>query len=270
MSYEQIIYEIKDCVAVITLNRPDVLNAWTPRMDREIGDALERSNKNDEVGAIVVTGAGRGFCSGADLRYFNQIAQELERAEDPEAVFRRVREEAQRRPDIIKVALESKPIIGAINGPAIGVGLTMTLPWDIRLASEKSRFGLVFVRIGLVPEAGSSFFLPRLVGFSKACELVYSGRIIDAKEALEIGLVSRVLPPEKLMPRALEMAKDFGERPPMALRLAKELMVKGAFFHGFEEAHALEDESLERCRASPEHREAVRAFLEKRKRPSKS
>jgi enoyl-CoA hydratase/carnithine racemase len=234
-------------------------------MDREIGDALEISNKNDEVGAIVVTGAGRGFCSGADIRYFNQIVQELERVKDPEAAFRRLRVQAKRRPNIIKVALESKPIIGAINGPAVGIGLTMTLSWDIRLASEKARFGMVFVRIGLVPEAGSSFFLPRLVGFSKACELVYSGRIIDAKEAMEIGLVSRVLPPEKLMSAALEMAKDFGERPPMALRLAKELMVKGAFFHGLEEATLLERESLERCRTTSEHREVVRAFLEKRK-----
>lgn len=270
LGYEQILYKIMDGVAVITLNRPQVLNAWTPTMDKELGDALERSNRNDEVGAIVVTGAGRGFCSGADIRYFNQITQELERAEYPATVFRRVREEAQRRPDIIKVALESKPIIGAINGPAIGVGITMTLPWDIRLASEKASFGLVFVRIGLVPEAGSSFFLPRLVGFSKACELVYSGRIVDAKEALEIGLVSRVLPPEKLMSTALDMAKDFGERPPLALRLTKELMVKGAFFHGLDEARLLERESFERCQASSEHREAVRAFLEKRKKSSKS
>ena len=108
MSYGQILYEIKDGVAIITLNRPEVLNAWTPQMDREIGDALKRSNKNDEVGAIVMTGAGRGFCSGADLRYFNQITQELERAEDPATIFRRVRKESQTRPDIIKVALESK------------------------------------------------------------------------------------------------------------------------------------------------------------------
>jgi 2-(1,2-epoxy-1,2-dihydrophenyl)acetyl-CoA isomerase len=141
----------------------------------------------------------------------------------------------------------------------------MTLPWDIRLASENAYFSLAFVRMGLVPEAGSSFFLSRLVGFSKACELVYSARFFDAKEALEIGLISHVFPPEKLMPTALEMARDFGERPPMALRLAKELMVKGAFLHGLEEALSLEQESFGRCQASPEHREAVQAFLEKRK-----
>jgi len=265
MDYEQILYEIKDSVAVITLNRPEVLNAWTPQMWREMGDALERSNKNDEVGAIVVTGAGRGFCSGADIRLFDQITKGLQEAEDPMTVLRKRREEFLRGPNFIKLALESKPIIGAINGPAVGVGLTMTLPWDIRLASENARFSMAFVRIGLVPEAGSTFFLSRLVGFSKACELVYSARFFGAKEALEIGLVSRVLPPEKLMPTALEIAMDFGERPPMALRLAKELMVKGAFFHGLEEATTLEDVYFLLCQASPEHREAVLAFLEKRK-----
>jgi len=266
MGYEQILYEIRDGVAIITLNRPEVLNAWTPQMGREISNALDSSNKNDEVGAIVVTGAGRGFCSGADLRWFDQITKELQRAEDAAAVLRKFREE--QRPlgrNLIKLALEGKPIIGAINGPAVGVGLTMTLPWDIRLASENARFSFAFVRMGLVPEAGSTFFLSRLVGFSKACELVYSARFFDAKEALDISLVSRVLPPEKLMPTALEMARDFCERPPMALRLAKELMVKGAFFHGLEEALSLEEESFGRCQASPEHREAVQAFLEKRK-----
>jgi len=266
MGYEQILYEIRDGVAVITLNRPEVLNAWTPQMGREISNALDNSNKNDEVGAIVVTGAGRGFCSGADLRWFDQITKELQRAEDAAAVLRKFRDE--QRPlgrNLIKLALEGKPIIGAINGPAVGVGLTITLPWDIRLASENAHFSFAFVRMGLVPEAGSTFFLSRLVGFSKACELVYSARFFDAKEALESGLVNRVLPPEKLMPTALEMARGFYERPPMALHLAKELMVKGAFFHGLEEALSLEEESFGRCQASPEHREAVRAFLEKRK-----
>jgi len=266
MDYEQILYEIKDGVAVITLNRPKVLNAFTPQMGREIVDALENSNKNDEVGAIVVTGAGRGFCSGADLRWFGQITEELQRAKDPAAVWRKRREEERLwAHKFIKLPLESKPIIGAINGPAVGVGVTMTLPWDIRLASENARFSMAFVRVGVVPEAGSTFFLSRLVGFSKACELVYSARFFDAKEALEIGLVSRVLPPEKLVPTALEMARGFSEGPPMALRLAKELMVKGAFFHGLEEAISLEEESFGRCQASPEHREAVLAFLEKRK-----
>lgn len=265
MGYEQILYEIKDGVAVITLNRPEVLNAWTPQMWLEMDDALKNSNKNDEVGAIVITGAGRGFCSGADMRLFAQITKELQSTEDPMAELRKRREELMRSPNIIKLALESKPIIGAINGPAVGVGLTMTLPWDIRLASENARFSMAFVRLGLVPEAGSTFFLSRLVGFSKACELVYSARFFDAKEALEIGLVSRVLPPEKLMPTALEMARDFGEQPPMALRLAKELMVKGAFFHGLEEASSLEDVYFFLCQGSHEHREAVLAFLEKRK-----
>jgi enoyl-CoA hydratase/carnithine racemase len=264
MGYEQILYEIKDGVAIITLNRPEVLNAFTPQMGLEIGDALNKSNKNDEVGAILVTGSGRGFCSGADLRWFDQITKELQKAKDPATVLHKFREGLQRSPNLTKLALESKPIIGAINGPSIGVGLTMTLPWDIRLASENAYFSLAFVRMGLVPEAGSSFFLSRLVGFSKACELVYSARFFDAKEALEIGLISHVLPPEKLMPTALEMARDFSERPPMALRLAKELMVKGAFLHGLEEALSLEQESFGRCQASPEHREAVQAFLEKR------
>jgi 2-(1,2-epoxy-1,2-dihydrophenyl)acetyl-CoA isomerase len=124
---------------------------------------------------------------------------------------------------------------------------------------------MAFVRIGIVPEAGSTFFLPRLIGFSKACELVYSARFFDAKEALEMGLISRVLPPEKLMSTAMEIAKDFGERPPMALRLAKELISKGAFLHGLAEALSLEQEFFARCQASFEHQEAVRAFLEKRK-----
>lgn len=266
MGYEQILYEIKDGVAIITLNRPEVLNAFNPQMALELVKALESSNKNDDVGAIVVTGAGRGFCSGADLNWFEEISTRLQEAKDPEVVLRKIREEQSPwAHKFIKLPLESKPIVGAINGVAMGVGVTMTLPWDIRLASENARFSLAFVRVGVIPEAGSSFFLPRLIGFSKACELVYSARMFDAKEALEIGLVSRVLPPEKLMPTALEMAKDFGERPPMALRLAKEDLVKGAFFHSLDETISLEEEHFGRCQASLEHREAVQAFLEKRK-----
>jgi enoyl-CoA hydratase/carnithine racemase len=269
MDYEQILYEVKGRVAVITLNRPEVLNAWTPQMGQEIIDALEKSNNNDKAGAVVITGAGRGFCSGADMRLFGQMADELQKASDPEALMQKSREQLTGVIDLlIRKSLNSKPIIGAINGPAVGIGATMTLAWDVRLASEKASFGFVFTRLGLVPEAGSSFLLPRIIGISKALELIYSGRIIDAKEASEIGLVDHVLPPEKLMPTALEIAEDYAKRPSMALRLAKELIIKGAFFHGLEEALSLEREYFIRCQLSPEHREIIRAFLEKGKTSS--
>lgn len=262
MKHEHILYEIKDGVAIIKLNRPEVLNAINPQMRQELIDALKRSNDDDGVKIILVTGKGRGFCAGADMNMFDEATKGLQEKEDPLEELRERRGGSSAAADMTKLALESKPIIGAINGPAVGLGVTMTLPWDIRLASEEASFQVPFVRLGLVPEAGSSFFLPRLVGFPKACELVYSGRSVDAEEASEMGLVNDVLPADELMSHSLKMSKKFCESPSNALNMSKKLLVKGSFSHDLDEAISLEDEYFLRCQASPEHRKAVEEFLE--------
>lgn len=262
MNYEHILYEIEDEVAMIKLNRPDVLNALNPQMTLELIDGLKRSNADDGVKIILITGKGRAFCAGADMHMFEEATKGLQEKEDPLEELRERREGATSAADLTKLALESKPIIGAINGPAVGLGVTMTLSWDIRLASEKASFQVPFVRLGLVPEAGSSFFLPRLVGFSKACEILYSGRSVDAEEASEMGLVNNVLPTDELMSRSLEMSKKFCESPSKALNRSRELLVNGSFFNDLDESMSLEEEYFLRCQASPEHRKAVEEFLE--------
>src|SRR5436190_22134376 len=203
--FEQITAELAGRVLTITLNRPERLNAWTPTMARELMEAFDRADADDEVGAIIVTGAGRGFCAGADL------------AAGGETFDWRKRGECAEQPEdnggqfTLRVFNSLKPVIAAINGPQVGVGATMTLPMDVRLAAEEARIGFVFARRGIVPEASSSWFLPRVVGISRAMEWVATGRVFSAQEALQAGLVRSVHPGEELLGAARVLATEIAE-----------------------------------------------------------
>src|ERR1700730_805842 len=201
MAFEQITTDIADRVLTITLNRPERLNAWTATMGRELIEAFDRSDADDEVGAVVVTGAGRGFCAGADLAGGGDTFDWREREADGPVP----RDNGGQF--TLRVFASRKPVIAAINGPAVGVGATMTLPMDVRLAADDARMGFVFARRGIVPEACSSWFLPRVVGISRAMEWVASGRVFSAQEALRAGLVRSLHPPAELLDAARELAR---------------------------------------------------------------
>jgi 2-(1,2-epoxy-1,2-dihydrophenyl)acetyl-CoA isomerase len=253
LPYEAILYDKRDRVATITLNRPEVLNAFSATMGAELLAAFRDADADSEVGCIILTGAGRGFCSGADVRTW---AQELK--EGPPRPAIPVSE------SLCQLMFDLKtPIIAAINGPAVGLGCTLTLPCDIRIASSEARLGLVFARVGLIPEFGSTFLLSRIVGLARAKELVFTARIVDAQEALSLGLVNRVVPAERLMEEAREMASAIAHGPTLALGLARECLHRG-LTSDLATAEAWEAEALGQCRRSPEHAEGVNAFLEKR------
>src|SRR5271154_2258102 len=209
MAYEQIIYEAANLVATITLNRPDKLNAWTEKMEEEIGAAVRAASADDQVRVIILTGAGKGFCAGADMSLLSAISQES----SPRAEFLfDVKVEGDERPDFQKkhawLLTVPKPIIAAINGPAVGLGFILPLYCDLRFASEKARFSVIFSKRGLVAEYGLAWMLPRLVGVGNSIELMYTSKMLDAQEALRIGLVSRVLPEENFLAAVQGFAQD--------------------------------------------------------------
>jgi enoyl-CoA hydratase/carnithine racemase len=193
-AYQFILFEQRDRVGIITLNRPEKLNAWTYAMNDEILHAIENCNDDPGVGAIVITGAGRGFCAGADVSGFNRAIEERESAADGMTQDDRRREE-----HLAAFLRRSKPLIAAVNGPSIGVGMTMTLPMDIRFASDTAKFSMRFIRMGIVPEVASTTYLPQIVGLQNALDLILTARTIDAEEALRMGLVKAVFPGERLM-----------------------------------------------------------------------
>src|SRR5215471_1703024 len=201
MPFSEIRTEVADGICTITLHRPEKLNAFTATMMQELIEAFDQTDADDAVRVVIVTGAGRGFCAGADLSGGGGTFD-----------YREAGALAEHRDGGGLVALRifesRKPVIAAINGPAVGVGVTMTLPMDIRIASSAARFGFVFARRGIVPEACSSWFLPKVVGMSRALEWIFSGRVFDAAEALAGGLVSRVVPPEELLPAARALARE--------------------------------------------------------------
>jgi len=253
MSFETILYEKKERVATITLNRPEVLNAFVASMGQEMLQAFHQAEDDDDIGCVVLTGAGRGFCSGADVREFQAGIE-----------GRRSDQALSGSESLCQLMFNlKKPTIVAVNGPAVGVGFTMTLPCDIRIASDRARFGPIFVRVGLIPEFGSTFLLPRLIGLAKAKELILLGRIMDAQEILDIGLVSKVVPHEELMTEAMSLATTLAQGPTRTLALAKEALHKG-LVSDLAGAEASESGLLATCVRSPEFAEGVRAFLEKR------
>jgi enoyl-CoA hydratase/carnithine racemase len=219
MEFEQITTESADGVLTITLNRPERLNAWTQQMGAELRAAFDEADADDDVRAVIVTGAGRGFCAGADLASGGDTFDARKR----DAVAGSTRDNGGEF--ALRVFESKKPVIAAINGPAVGVGATMTLPMDVRLAADDARMGFVFARRGIIPEACSSWFLPRVVGISRAMEWVASGRVFSAQEALEGGLVRSVHPKDELLDAARELAREIAENTaPVSVALARKLM----------------------------------------------
>jgi enoyl-CoA hydratase/carnithine racemase len=259
VAFEQILYDATGGVATITLNRPDKLNAVTSVLIRELIEAFEAADADDAVRAVIVTGAGRAFCAGADL---SAGTGTFSRRGSPE-------DDAQHRDGGGLVTLRifdmKKPVIAAINGPAVGFGVTMTLPMDIRIASSSARLGFVFSRRGVVPEACSTWFLPRLVGIQRAAEWVYTGRVFGADEALAGGLVSRVVAPEALMETALALAREIADNTSaISVALSRQMMWKLLGADHPIEGHRLDSRGMAWTGRSADAREGIAAFLEKR------
>ena len=259
MNYQEIAYGVEDRVLTITLDRPDQLNAFTVRMQRELCAALDRADADDEVRAVVVTGRGRGFCAGADLSMGAQTF-DVEANTGDAAVHR---DEGGLL--TLRIFDFTKPIIAAVNGAAVGVGVTMMLPMDIRIASESARFGFVFARRGIVPEACSSYFLPRIVGIDRALEWAYTGKVFDASEALDGGLVREVVPADQLLDRAREIAREIADNTSaVSVALTRQMMWKMLGASHPIEAHRVDSRGVNSLGASADAREGVVSFLEKR------
>ena len=258
MAYDALLTELEDGILTVTLHRPDRLNAFTTKMLTELLDLFDEVDRNDEIRCVLVTGSGRTFCAGADLGAGG-------------GTFDRSEEEipAKHRDGGGLVTLRiyecRKPVLAAINGAAVGVGVTMTLPMDVRIASEKARFGFVFARRGIVPEACSSWFLPRVVGISQAMEWVATGRVFSAEEALAGGLVSRVVPPDELLPTARALAREIAENTSgVSVALSRQMLWKMLGADHPMEAHKVDSQAIFAMGRSPDGYEGVTSFLEKR------
>jgi len=259
MDYELIIFEVAGQIATITLNRPERLNAWTYEMSIEIWDALMKVENDPNLRVTIITGAGRGFCAGADLSRgsntfdgSNRPSEEVERRRREGSLIRRY------------FSLK-KPVIVAINGPVVGVGVTFILPFDIRIAAESARIGIVFNRRGVIPEIACPWILPRIIGISKAAELMYTGRIVNAKEALEFGLVSRVVPDDKLMDTAREIAEEILLNAPVSVALTKSMLYQFLTETDIDKAERINHQYFGWTGTQPDAREGVVSFLQKRK-----
>jgi enoyl-CoA hydratase/carnithine racemase len=262
MEYTQIAYEVADRVATITLDRPEALNAYTDRMRDELVDAFDRIDADDDVRVVIVTGRGRGFCAGADLSSGGDTFDTRRRDGEAGAVGRWRDGGGQIS---LRVFRSLKPVIAAINGPAVGVGVTMTLPMDIRMASETARFGFVFARRGIVPEACSSWFLPRVVGISQAMEWVATGRVFPAADALAAGLVRSVHPPDELLPAAYELAREIADNTSaISLALSRQMLWRMLGESHPMAAHRVDSRAISSLGATADVREGVESFLEKR------
>ena len=260
MDYQQIQVTTEGPARLVTLSRPDRLNAFTDRMRDELVDALEAADRDDDVRAVIFTGSGRAFCAGQDLEAGGATFDQGPGVRPTIA-----------RPDTggtltIAIVRMRKPVIAAVNGPAVGIGVTMTLGMDIRLAAEGARFGFVFARRGIVPEAVSSFLLPRVVGLSRAIEWTATGRIFDAQEAIGAGLVRSLHPPEQLLPAALALVSEIAENTsPVAVGVARRMYWEGlGGMEPLERAHRLENRMLQEMGSSADAREGVASFIEKR------
>ena len=258
MAFETLRTELSDHVLTLTLFRPDRLNAFTTQMQRELLAALDEIDQNDDVRVVIVTGEGRAFCAGADLGSGGNTfdASGKERLEDHRDGGGQV---------TLRIFESKKPIIAAINGPAVGVGITMTLPMDVRLASQNAKMGFVFARRGIVPEAASSWFLPRVVGISQAMEWVATGRIFSAEEALAGGLVSRVLPPAELLPAARALGREIAENTSgVSVALARQMLWRMLGADHPHVAHLVDSKAIFSMGRSADAYEGVQSFLEKR------
>lgn len=266
MSYRDILYETDGPVLTITLNRPDKLNAYTAVMGAELEDAFTRADADDAIRAIIVTGAGRGFCAGADI---SAGANAFDAQSGNSASFgdQAARERRSGGAGFIGAIYNCrKPSIAAFNGPAVGVGLTLTLPMDIKIAASTARFGFVFARRGLVPEAASAWFLPQLVGLSQALKWCLTGRVFNADEALAGGLLSEVVPPENVLERARALAREIAEETsPIAIALTRQMLWRFAGASDYSELLKIDGVLAMQLGAGADVKEGVMAFLEKRK-----
>ncbi len=256
MEYRDIIYEVSDYIGIITLNRPESLNAFTDRMLAEWANAIESAKTDKAVRVLVVTGAGRGFCSGMDVKA-------AARGGRAQALYQRrnfMRLGVHRIPRALETL--DKPYIAAINGPAAGAGMDMASMADIRIMSDRARVGMTYIRMGLLPGDAGCYFLPRIVGIARALELIWSGRMIDAEEALRIGYVSKVVPHDELMPATLEFCRQFTQAP-VATQYAKRLLWRGIDMFRNINLEMAEMAMLINS-TSPDTREGPRAWVEKR------
>lgn len=269
MEYKSILFEVADRVATITLHRPEKMNAFTTAMMLEMIHAFDRVDADDGIRAVVVTGAGRAYCAGADIS--GGAADFLT---DP-AVARGAKEGTLDFSDpsvrdgggilTLRIFRMEKPVIGAINGAAVGIGATMTLPMDIRLAGDNAKFGFVFARRGIVPEAASTYFLPRIVGINRALRWCYSGRVFDAAEAKDGGLVDDVLSADELLPAAYAIAREIADNTaPVAIALTRQMMWRGLGLDDPMEAHKIESRGILTRSLSEDAKEGVAAFFERR------
>ncbi|HWC33938.1 MAG TPA: crotonase/enoyl-CoA hydratase family protein [Mycobacteriales bacterium] len=258
--YSEIRYDVVDGIATITLHRPDKLNAFTATMCREVLDAFDRTDGDDEVRVVIMTGAGRAFCAGADLSAggdtFNPEARGTAGSEPPRDGGGLVS---------LRVFQSLKPVIAAINGPAVGVGLTATLPMDIRIASDAAKFGFVFSRRGIVPEAASSWFLPRIVGPSQAMEWYMTARVFGPEEALAGGLIRSVHPADELLGVATALAREVADNTSaVSVALARQLMWRGLTFDSPSRSHVADSRAMNAVGRGGDVVEGITSFLEKR------
>ncbi|MGH7932119.1 MAG: crotonase/enoyl-CoA hydratase family protein [Candidatus Binataceae bacterium] len=272
MPYETILYDVADNILTITLNRPDKLNAFNSQMLDDMLAAFDQADADDDIRAIIVTGAGRGFCAGADL---SAGARTFDRGGDKERPAGTVASGAIDWSDeafrdgggrlTLRIFDCLKPVIAAVNGAAVGVGVTMQLAMDVRLASDNARFGFVFARRGLVPEACSSWFLPRVVGISQALEWTFSGRVFPAQEALEGGLIRKIHKPEELIPAARSLAREIADNcSQVSVALTRQMLWHMLGADHPMEAHKIDSRGIRALGASGDAREGVKSFLEKR------
>jgi len=261
VTYEQITTDVHGDVSVVRLNRPEKLNAWTPRMAQEMAHAFAAAGEDPAIGAIVVTGAGRGFCAGADMA--DTFQSRLDGV-DPGGNTAAGDGGMPAGLDWVRCCREAKPLVAAVNGAAVGIGLTMVLPFDVIVASETAKLGMLFIKVGLVPELASTHYLVQRMGFGGASEMCLSGRLYSGEEAGRAGLVDHVVPGEQVVDRALEIAHGIASNPSPQLRMIKALLTKNESDADLAAVQQRETAFLRECWKTPEHHEAVRAFLEKR------
>ena len=256
MQYETLLCEIAEGVATVTLNVPASLNAFSTRMQGELATLIAHIARDEAVRAVVLTGAGRAFCAGGDLR-------EMEAAADPVPLAGRNKLHRMLTTVLMPLVRLEKPVIAAVNGVAVGAGMNLALAADITLVSESATFSQAFVKVGLVPDTGGLYLLTRLIGLNRAKEICFTGRMLPAREALELGLVNRVLPPDALMPAALELARELARGATAAIGLTKSLL-NLAHTATLEEMAEFESYALAVVLSTHDHREGIRAFREKR------
>lgn len=262
MDYSAILYDVQDQIATITLNRPERMNAFSDALLSEWADALWRSQRDDGVRVVIVTGAGRAFCAGADLKAEGEEDQVLKQGAAPADRRNSLRHTVHQVPRAVQYL--DKPYIAAVNGAAVGAGMDMASQADIRISSDQARFGMSYVNVALIPGDGGAWLLPRIVGLTKALELIWEGRLFNAEEALSMGYVSRVVPHDSLMEQARSFAMELASGPPVAMQLAKRLVYRGldqTFMEGLEAAQA----AMVIAQSTEDAIEGPMAFREKRR-----